>query len=137
MIAVRVMPGVLYLRRPVLVAVSLADLRGPVSGVVELPLHLFWSAADGRFSLDDPAERREVYQIVLGEARQPGDLAAFLNSGILAALWPGMFLPGPVRQAWEDQHPALRAPRRARPAARTAAAAGGRISQPCPSRTPA
>jgi hypothetical protein len=119
----------------VLVAVSLADLRGPASGVVELPLHLFWSAADGRFSLDDPAERREVYQIVLGEARQPGDLAAFLNGGILAALWPGLFLPGPVRQAWEDQHPVLP------PAApawlpRAAAAARGRISRPCSSRTP-
>lgn len=90
----------------------------------------------GRFSLDDPAERREVYQIVFGQARQPGDLAAFLNGGILAALWRGMFLSEPVRQAWEDQYAALRAPRRARPAARTAAAAGGWISQPCPSRMP-
>jgi hypothetical protein len=52
-------------------------------------------------------------------------------------LWPGLFLPGPVRQAWEDQHPVLRAPRRARLAARAAAAARGRISRPCPSRTPA
>jgi hypothetical protein len=36
------------------VAASLDDLRGPVSGTVELPLHLYWSGLHGRFSLDDP-----------------------------------------------------------------------------------
>jgi hypothetical protein len=41
MIPVRVSREFLYLRRLVLVAVSLADLRDPTSGVVELPLHLF------------------------------------------------------------------------------------------------
>lgn len=46
------------------------------------------------------------------------DLAAFLNSDTLTALWPGLFLPSPVRQAWEDRHLALRAPCRARYAGR-------------------
>lgn len=41
MIPVRATREFVYLKRPVLVAVSLADLRGPVSGVVALPLHLF------------------------------------------------------------------------------------------------
>jgi hypothetical protein len=41
MIPVRVTQEFMYLRRPVLVAVSLTDLRGPASGIVELPLHLF------------------------------------------------------------------------------------------------
>ena len=108
MIAVRVVPGIMYLRRPVLVAVSLADLRGPASGVVELPLHLFWSSPDKAFSLDDPAQRREVYEVVLREARSPDDLAVFLNGGLLAVVWPDLFLPRPVRKAWEDQHPVLR-----------------------------
>ena len=108
MIAVRVTSGAVYLGRPVLVAVSLADLRGPASGVVELPLRLFWSSPDRAFSLDDPAERRQVYEVVLREARRPGDLAAFLNGGLLAAVWPDIFLPRPVRKAWEDQHPVLR-----------------------------
>ena len=93
MTAVRITPGAVYLGRPVLVAASLACLRGPVVGTVELPLRLFWSAADRRFTLDDPAERRELYQIVLGEARRPGDLAAFLDGGTLIAAWPGLFLP--------------------------------------------
>jgi hypothetical protein len=108
MIPVRVTPEFMYLRRPVLVAVNLADLHGPTSGVVELPLHLFWSGADGQFSLDDPSGLRLVYRIVLREARHPDDLATFLNGGMLTALWAGILLPKVVRTAWEDQHPALR-----------------------------
>lgn len=131
MTAVRITPGAVYLGRPVLVAASLAGLRGPVVGTVELPLRLFWSAADRRFSLDDPAERRELYQIVLGEARRPGDLAAFLDGGTLIAAWPGLFLPGPVRQAWEGRHPALRVSGRAGPVARATA---DRIRRPRASR---
>jgi hypothetical protein len=98
-----------YQGRPVLVAASLADLRGPTSGVVELPLRLYWSASDSTFSLDDPAERREVYKIVVREARRPDDLAVFLDGDMLIALWPDIFLPKPVRRAWEDEHPDLRA----------------------------
>lgn len=111
MITVRVTREFVYLRRPVLVAVSLADLRAPVSGVVELPLHLFWSGQDSRdsqFSLDDPSRRRELYRTVLREARSPDDLAAFLNGGMLTALWARLVLPKMVRKAWEDQHPFLR-----------------------------
>jgi hypothetical protein len=97
-----------YLHRPVLVAVSLSDLRGPVDGAVELPLRLFWSAPDKEFSLDDPDERRQLYEIVLREARHPDDLATFLNGGLLVAVWTDIFLPRPVRKAWEDQHQVLR-----------------------------
>jgi hypothetical protein len=65
MIAIRASPLLVYQGRPVLVAASLADLRGPTSGVVELPLRLYWSAPDRTFSLDDPAERPS------GSADQP------------------------------------------------------------------
>jgi hypothetical protein len=84
------------LLRPVLVAVSLADLRGSASGVVELPLHLFWSSRDSRFSLDDPSRRRELYRTVLREARSSDDLANFLNGGTLTALWTGQTARTPV-----------------------------------------
>ena len=40
-------------RRAVVVA-SLAELRGPAEGTVELPLWLFWYP-DRAFDLDDPA----------------------------------------------------------------------------------
>ena len=93
--------------RGVLVAPSLADLRGPVHGSVELPIWLFWYP-DRTFDLDEPGMLPWMYQIVLREASRPEDLA-YLDEDMLIALWPGLFLPKGVRQAWEEQHPALRA----------------------------
>ena len=108
--AIRVAPvRALYLGRPVLVAASLEDLHGPVTGAVELPLHLFWSAPDATFNLDDPGARRQLYETVVREARHPGDLARYLDCATLVALWPVMHLPRRVKQAWEDEHPVLRA----------------------------
>jgi hypothetical protein len=95
-------------RRAVVVA-SLADLRGPAEGTVELPLWLFWSSPDRTFDLADPDMRRWLYQTVLREAARPEDLTAYLDGDTLIALWPGLYLPEGVRQAWEEQHPALRA----------------------------
>jgi hypothetical protein len=94
--------------RPVLVAGDLAELRGPVTGMVELPLWLFWSP-DRTFDLDDPATLRWMYQTVLREAARPTDLADYLNGDTLAAVWPDLFLPRGVRQAWEDRFPLLHA----------------------------
>ncbi len=96
-------------RRQVLVATSLAGLHGPEHGTVELPIWLFWFP-DRTFDLDEPGMLPWMYQIVLREARRPEDLG-FLNGGLLASLWPSLHLPGAVRQAWEDQHPVLRAAR--------------------------
>ena len=53
--------------------------------------------------------RRWLYQTVLREAARPEDLTTNLNGDLLVALWPELYLPKGVRQAWEDQHPALRA----------------------------
>jgi len=104
-----VMPSARYLSRPgrtVLVAASLADLDGPTEGVVELPIWLFWHP-DRRFDLAEPGMLPWLYQIVLREARQPEDLG-YLNGDRLVALWPDLFLPRDVREAWEEQHPVLR-----------------------------
>jgi hypothetical protein len=94
--------------RSVLVAGDLTELHGPVSGLVELPLWLFW-CPDRTFDLDDPAMLRWMYQTVLREASRPGDLAAYLNGDTLVAVWPELFLPKGVRQAWEERYPVLRA----------------------------
>jgi hypothetical protein len=94
--------------RAALVAGDLSALRGPAHGTIELPLRLFWSAPDHRFSLDDPEERKLLYQTVLREASRPDDLTAYLNGGLLASLWHELSLPRGVRQAWEDRHPVLR-----------------------------
>jgi len=105
-------PRARYQSRPgrrAVVAVSLSDLRGPTEGAVELPLWLFWSAPGHTFDLADRDMRRWLYQTVLREAGRPEDLAAYLDGETLVALWPELYLPEGVRQAWEDQHPALRA----------------------------
>jgi hypothetical protein len=94
--------------RQALVAADLADLRGPAGGTVELPLRLFW-CPDRTFDLDQPGMLRWMYQTVLREASRPADLTAYLHGPTLIAVWPELFLPRGVRQAWEDRHPVLRA----------------------------
>lgn len=101
-----------YQSRPgrlAVVVASLADLRGPTEGTVELPLWLFWSVPGHTFDLGDPDMRRWLYQTVLREASSPEDLTAYLDGETLVALWPDLFVPEGVRQAWEERHPALRA----------------------------
>jgi hypothetical protein len=95
--------------RSAVVVPSLADLRGPAEGTVALPIWLFWGNPDHTFDLGDEDMRRWLYQTVLREAGRPEDLAAYLDGDILVTLWPELFLPPGVRQAWEDQHPVLRA----------------------------
>jgi hypothetical protein len=104
-------PRARYQARPgrdALVAADLADLRGPTTGTVELPLRLFWYP-DRTFDLGEPGMLRWVYQTVLREAARPEDLSAYLDGDTLLTLWPDLALPKGVRRAWEDQHPVLRA----------------------------
>jgi hypothetical protein len=110
--AATVTPDARYQSRPgrgVVVAPSLADLQGPTEGTVELPLWLFWSCPGHAFDLGDPDMRLWLYQTVLREAGSLQDLTAHLDGDTLIALWPDLYLPKGVRQAWEDVHPLLRA----------------------------
>jgi hypothetical protein len=93
----------------VLVALDLADLAGPVTGMVELPLRLFWSGTSRVFDLSDQGTRQWVYETVLAEAASAEDLTGFLNGRELTAMWPRLFVPRGVRAAWEEAHPVLRA----------------------------
>jgi hypothetical protein len=95
-------------RRAVVIP-SLSDLRGPAEGVVKLPLWLFWSCPGHAFDLSVPDMRQWLYETVLREAGSPEDVARYLDRETLIALWPDLYLPKGVRQAWEDRHPVLRA----------------------------
>ena len=95
--------------RRVIVPIDLASLRGPSRGRVKLPLRLYWSGPSPVFDLDVPYLRRWLYQIVLRESSRPEDLTRYLDRGTLIALWPELYLPRSVRQAWEERHPQLRA----------------------------
>ena len=93
--------------RRVVVAADLAELHGPTSGVVELPHRLFWQP-NRHINLDKPALLAWMYETVLREAATGDELRAWLDAPILVHLWPTLYLPRAVRDAWEDQHPALR-----------------------------
>ena len=92
--------------KPVVVAERLELLAGPTSGVVELPRHLKWSG-NSRYDLDAPGRIVDLYRTVLNEAATPDDLYAYLDQATLRRLWPSMWLPEAVRQAWEEQFPEL------------------------------
>lgn len=77
--------------------------------VVELPLHLNWSAPGRVFDLVSRADRARVYEIVLQEGR-PADILAYIDGALLADLWDDLVLPRAVRSAW---NPVLRGAGRA------------------------
>jgi len=73
--------------------------------VVELPLHLNWSAPARVFDLGSRADRARVYEIVLREGR-PADILAYVDGALLADLWGDLVLPRAVRSAWSPVIPA-------------------------------
>jgi hypothetical protein len=93
--------------RPVLVITELSDLRGPASGKVVLPSRLYPEPAGAVFDLEEPSLLHEAYQVVLTEAIGAWELAAWLNAARLIQVWPELYLPDGVRQAWEEIHPVL------------------------------
>jgi DNA-binding XRE family transcriptional regulator len=67
--------------------------------VVELPLHLNWSAPGRAFDLRSRADRARVYEVVLQEGR-PSDILAYVDGALLVDLWNDLVLPRAVRSAW-------------------------------------
>ncbi len=86
---------------------NLADLCGPNSGVVSLPLHLVWSGI-AEFNLDDRNLLLSFYRTLINVG-QRGDMARYLNRELLQQEWPTlrMLVARPLREAWEAHFPAL------------------------------
>lgn len=96
--------------RPVVVAESLAALRGPDSGVVELPQRLCRSGGQRVFDMSDTDQVLDMYESLLEHARTQADLAEYANGELLGRLWSEPFLPPRIRKSWEDVHPLLAHP---------------------------
>jgi hypothetical protein len=96
--------------RPVVVAESLAALRGPDSGVVELPQRLCRSGGQRVFDMSDTDQVLDMYELLLEHARAQADLAEYANGELLGRLWSEPFLPPRIRKSWEDVHPLLAHP---------------------------
>jgi hypothetical protein len=94
--------------RPVVVAGSLAELRGPTCGLVELPLRLWWHPQRA-FDLSQPTMLLWMYENVLRESIRVEELRTFIDGATLLRVWSELNLPRGVRAAWEARHPWLRA----------------------------
>lgn len=95
--------------RPVYVIDDLADLHGPTSGLVTLPIHIDWTPAS-TYDLSNPTRVRSMYAVVLREAGSEPEIAEWLDYGLLLRHWAELNLPAFVRESWEAAHPALRIP---------------------------
>lgn len=80
----------------------LADLAGPTTGTVELPVTIDWGPRR-RYDLGRDADLRIVYERVLREAADAAEVAHFVNGSVLVQIWPRLWLPQRVRQAWEER----------------------------------
>jgi transcriptional regulator with XRE-family HTH domain len=67
--------------------------------VVELPLHLNWSAPGRVFDLRARGDRARVYEIVLQEGT-PADIRNYVDGALLVDLWQDLVLPRAIRSAW-------------------------------------
>jgi hypothetical protein len=92
----------------VLVAGTLSELSGPTTGLVELPLRLWWGPQRA-FDLDEPTMLAWMYENVLREAIRVDELRTYLDGPTLVRVWPELNLPRGVRAAWEVRHARLRA----------------------------
>lgn len=82
---------------------SLDELRGPTSGVVRLPLRIYWSGPDPEaveWDVETPERRARIYEIVLREG-DLDDVRRFINGAELVRLWDQLYLPPWLRTAWQ------------------------------------
>ena len=87
---------------------SLAALRGPSGGLIELPITVFWGP-DRVFDLNSAGDRLCAYQALVREGT-PDVQEGFLNEGLLRREWGKLMLPDRCRAAWEAVFPDLAVP---------------------------
>lgn len=93
--------------KPYDVPASLGALQGPSSGVVTLPLDVYWGP-DPDADLDTVSGVTKAYQAILREGAS--DLQeALLNRDVLLRTWGELLLPVRVRSLWESRFPELTA----------------------------
>ena len=82
---------------------SLDELRGPTTGVVRLPLRLYWSGPDPEaveWRVDDDQRRARLYEVLLREGSLD-DVRTLIDGAALVQIWDDLYLPPHVRNAWD------------------------------------
>jgi hypothetical protein len=87
------------------VPASLAALRGPKTGMLEVPEAVGW-APRRKVDLSNPLMLEAFYQAVVVNAPASVQQAA-LNEANLRRAWHSLVLPGPCRALWETRFPEL------------------------------
>lgn len=65
---------------------QIEELKGPVRGVVMVPMHLSWPGLR-ECDVSDDATRRSMYGLLLSQGQRK-DIVRFINAALLAADWP-------------------------------------------------
>lgn len=86
---------------------SLSALRGPTSGVIELPMLVHWGP-QRRYELGNPHDVEGAYQALVREGTTEVQ-EQLLNELLLRRVWSELTLPERCRSTWEDRFPDLSA----------------------------
>jgi hypothetical protein len=114
------------LRRPgVGPPVDWTGLLAPTDCAVVIPDHIDATNPRRVYDLDDPAERKYLYEVVLADGTS-ADINRLVARSVLLELWDRLYLSQEVQAAWAGTITALRAAEQERPA---------RTSQVSPSRS--
>jgi hypothetical protein len=92
--------------RPVFVADDLAELHGPTTGIVTLPIHIDWTPSS-TYDLAEPQRIQTMYETVLREAGSENEIATWICRDLLMTHWLDLNLPTFTRTTWESVHPQL------------------------------
>lgn len=84
---------------------SLLALRGPESGLIELPVTVHWGPQH-TYDLADPGDLESSYQALVRDGAT-AEQEQFLNERLLRAVWSDLVLPTRCRLTWESRFPDL------------------------------
>ena len=84
---------------------SLLSLNGPDSGVIKLPITIYWGP-NRWFSLTRRSSLHQVYQMVLQEGSIE-DINKYLDRNILLSIWSELSLPSRLCELWELKVPGM------------------------------
>ena len=92
--------------KPYAVPESLAQLRGPASGCVTLPMWVCWAPGDRTFDVGTWTGAKQAYTSVLSEG-VVDEVCEFVNAQRLLELWSSLVLPRRTAAQWEQAFPEL------------------------------
>ncbi|MDO5617950.1 transcriptional regulator [Kocuria sp.] len=94
--------------KPYAVPGSLAALQGPSSGIITLPLWVYWAPGERSFDVGTHIGAKQVYTAVLSEGALD-EVCKMVNLQRLVQVWPTLVLPRRAQTLWEQRFPELKA----------------------------